>query len=125
SPVSVLGQARAQEVDDCLGRHAGGAYIRTPVPVVDRLLIRQALNPELRDAAVANLVIWNLGVLREYQGIKAVSMQGSAYPGPASGSAAGHLGDDQVVAQVQVVGHVLAGGLHGVLRGVRPIAYTC
>ena len=81
----------------------GGRYVGPAIPIEDLLLVRHPLNPELRDAAVADFPIGVVGVLREDQGVEAVPAERSADPGAAAGSPPRGLRDLQVVAYVEVV----------------------
>ena len=62
-PVDVIREAAAQEVDDRLRELVLGANVRAAIPVVDLALVRQSLNPKLRDAAVADFPLRIVGVL--------------------------------------------------------------
>ena len=76
---------------------------RPAVPIEDLPLVGQPLNPELRDAAVADFPFGVVGVLREDQGVEAVPAERSADPGAAAGGPPRGLRDLQVEAYVEVV----------------------
>jgi len=69
---------------------------------------RQPPNEELRDAAIPDLPIGIVGVLREDQGLEPVPARRPADPGARAGGLPRLVRDFQVEAYVEVVGHHLS-----------------
>jgi hypothetical protein len=78
--------------------------VLTAVPVVDGALVDQALDPELRDATIADFPLGVLGVIGEHEGVEAVSGDHPANPSAAVRGPSRGLRDVEVVAQFEVVG---------------------
>ena len=106
--IDVVREPAHQEVDDLRCRLVGRLNVCPAVPVVDRGLVGQPLNPKLRNATVAILPVRVLGMLGEHQGVEAVTGNRSANPSPAARCVADRPDDLEVVAYVQffiVAGH--------------------
>jgi hypothetical protein len=92
--VDRVGQAGTQEINHRGDLVVGGGDIQAAVEIENRLAGRQIFDPEFRDLALVQFVVFRFGVLGEDQGVEAVAVVDLAdYPHPANLSLAAGLGD--------------------------------
>ena len=99
-----VGEAGGEEIHNRAGQIGLCIEVESAIPVEDHLLVFESLQPEFRDSALCQFVLFAFGVFGEDQGVEAVPGNRSANPGSATRGASGGLGDLQVVAQVKLEG---------------------
>src|SRR5258708_17786368 len=105
----MVGEPGTKEVYDRCPLVGRGLHIPTAVEVGDRLLVSQALDPQLADLALPQFVALDLGVFGENQGVEPVPVKASADPGPGPRGPAGSSSDLEVVPDLDVA--VLVGSV--------------
>ena len=107
--VGQVGEAGGEEIHNRAGQIGLCVEVESAIPIEDHLLDFESLQPEFRNLALAQFVLFAFGVFGEDQGVEAVPGNRSANPGSATRGTSCGLGDLQVVAQVKFEGFVCLG----------------